>query len=117
MDLDILAPLPSGTMLAGVTLSRRKRLNYLGAPLFHMSGLYMLAISLFIENTTVLGPVDHIPSAEVACAMVRSLKLNSITSVPFIHQAIFGARGDELRTHLEDLDHICSFGGILLNHC
>ena len=116
IDLDILAPLPSGTMLAGVTLSRRKRLNYLGAPLFHMSGQYMLALSLFFENTTVLGPVDHIPSAEVACAIVRSLKLNSITSVPFIHQAIFGARGDELRTHLDELDHICSFGGMLLNH-
>ncbi len=113
MDLDILAPRPTGTMLAGLTLSRRKRFNYFGAPLFHLSGLYGMAMSLFFENTSVLGPVDHIPSAEVACAMVRSFKLNSITSVPSIHQAIFGLYGDELRTHLEELDHICSFGGML----
>lgn len=51
MDLDILAPLPSGTMLAGLTLSRRKRLNYLGAPLFHLSGLYVMAMSLFFSKT------------------------------------------------------------------
>jgi acyl-CoA synthetase (AMP-forming)/AMP-acid ligase II len=115
MDLDILAPRPPGTMLSGMTLLRRKQLNYLVAPLFHLSGLCAMAMTLFFENTTVLGPVDHIPSVEVACAMVKSLKLNSITSVPSFHQAIFGARGDELRIHLKDLDHICSFGGMLLN--
>jgi hypothetical protein len=111
MDSDTLAPLPPGRMLAGLTLARKKGLNYLGAPLSHLSGVYMMCVSLFKQNTIVLGPVDQHPSGEVGCEIVRSLKLNAVTAVPFIQQAIFGANGEELKSHLMELDHICSFGG------
>jgi acyl-CoA synthetase (AMP-forming)/AMP-acid ligase II len=111
MDSDTLAPLPPGKMLAGLTLARRKGLNYLGAPLSHLSGVYMMGVSLFKQNTNVLGPVDQHPSGEVGCAIVRSLKLNAVTAVPFIQQVIFGENGEELKSHLMELDHICSFGG------
>ena len=111
MCADELAPVPPGRVLAGSNLARKKGLSYMGAPLFHSSGICALAVVLGVMNTLVLGPVDQPLSGEVACAIVRSLKLNAINAVPFIHEAIFGTHGDELKDRLIELDHVNSFGG------
>jgi acyl-CoA synthetase (AMP-forming)/AMP-acid ligase II len=112
-DCDVLAPVPVGRILADLTLSRKKGLCYLGAPLFHKSGTLLLSISLFKGTTIALGPPDLPTSGEVACAIVRSVKLSGITTVPFIEDAVFRAHGEEPKDQLLDLDHIFSFGGKL----
>lgn len=111
MDADKLAPVPPGRILAAANLARKKGLSYLGAPLFHVSGIYTMAVGLYRMNTTVVGPIDHPPSGDVACAIVRNMKLNAIVAVPFIHDAIFGANGEELKDRFTELDHVNSFGG------
>jgi acyl-coenzyme A synthetase/AMP-(fatty) acid ligase len=114
---DELAPVPPGRILAASNLARKKGVSYLGAPLFHVSGIYTMAVGLYRMNTTVVGPVDQPPSGDVACAIVRGIKLNAIVTVPFIHDVIFGANGEELKDRLIELDHINSFGGELLPDC
>ncbi|KAE9381963.1 acetyl-CoA synthetase-like protein [Stipitochalara longipes BDJ] len=113
MTADELAPVPAGRVLAATTLARKKGVSYMGAPFFHISGVCTMAISLCRMNTNVVGPVDQILSGDVACAIVRNIKLNAINAVPFIHDAIFGVHGEELKDRLIQLDHINSFGGPL----
>ena len=108
---DGIAPVPAGRVLAGTNLARKKGVSYMGAPLFHISGVLTMAITLCRMNTLVLGPVDQPLSGEVGCAIVRSMKLNAINGVPFIHEVIFGTYGEELKDRLVDLDHVNSFGG------
>lgn len=114
IDIVHLLPVPDGKILAGVRLARKKRLAYLGAPLFHMSGVISMCVSLFLESTTVLGPVDHLPSGEVAGAIIRNIRLNALAAVPFILDDVFGTKGEELKEHFADLDYVASFGGELL---
>jgi len=94
-------------------LAKKKGLTYLGAPLFHISGLCTMSVALYRMNTTVVGPIDYSPSADVACAIVRSTKLNAISAVPFIHDAIFGPNREELKDQFTDLHGVTSFGGEL----
>jgi acyl-CoA synthetase (AMP-forming)/AMP-acid ligase II len=113
VDCDSLVPVPPGKVVAASNLAKKKGLSYLGAPLFHISGLCTMSVALYRMNTTVLGPIDHPLSADVACAIVRSIKLNAISAVPFIHDAIFGANGEELKDRFTDLHCVTSFGGEL----
>jgi acyl-coenzyme A synthetase/AMP-(fatty) acid ligase len=110
---DNFAPVPEGRELAGSNLARKKGFTYLGAPLFHVSGLYTMAVGLNRTNTTVVGPIDHPPSGDVACAIVKSIKLTAIIAVPYLHDAIFGVNGEELMDRFTELHHISSFGGEL----
>jgi acyl-CoA synthetase (AMP-forming)/AMP-acid ligase II len=113
VDCDSLIPVPPGKVLAASNLAKKKGLTYLGAPLFHISGLCTMSVALYRMNTTVVGPIDYSPSADVACAIVRSTKLNAISAVPFIHDAIFGANREELKDQFTDLHGVTSFGGEL----
>lgn len=112
-DYDAITPIPEGSTAASSMLAKEKSLNYFGAPLFHVSGIYILCVALFRGSTIVLGPSNQSPSGDMAVQILKSLKLDVFWAAPFVTDVVFGPHGDELKERLLKLDNVCSFGGTL----
>ncbi len=61
------------------------------------------------------GPVDQRPSSDVACAVLRRVKVDRVSAPPFIHDAILGAHGEELKDRLIQLHEVNCVGGELFS--
>jgi len=117
IDSDIFTPPVPGRQLANLTLLGRKKLNFLGTPFFHLSGIVFGFTSIFPQSTIVFGPPNVPVTANLACEIAKNVKLAGLLTVPSLLDRIFANHGqrEELQGYLGSLEHILWFGGPLAN--
>lgn len=108
-DVDVLIPPVEGRTLASYAGFVGPIYN--GSPFFHLSGVTMVLISIFLGTAIIIPPPDRLATPKVAMDIASSIELKTIVAAPSVVDAMFAENGDQLKKHFGGLKHITWFGG------
>lgn len=110
LDLEHQVPSVEGRDLA--TFHSFEGPLYNGSPFFHLSGVTLGCVAMFIGTQNVIPPPEEPATPKIARDILSGMELKSIMAAPSIIDYIFADHGEELKKHFGALGTIVWFGGM-----
>jgi acyl-CoA synthetase (AMP-forming)/AMP-acid ligase II len=111
LDMERMIPEVEGRTLASTNLCKPGKPLLCGTNFYHLSGIAFSLTAIFNRFTCVFGPADAVPDGKVICNIIKSMRFNGIVMVPSLLDYTFSRHGEEMKPHLDELEHINWLGG------